>query len=370
MNRFFVFIAVVFMIFLFSSCHIVRFFWWNFADINDGKKFQSVAILKGKETFYFKEITQNISLMIPADIKLASDANTFDQLLEKSHSVSFLIIRNDSILYEKYFKRYSSSSELPSFSVSKSFVSALIGIAIEEGYIKSIDQKVSEFIPEMRDPGFAEVSIANLLTMRSGIEFVESYGNPFAAMPKFYYGTNLKKMIYTLKIKEAPNLHYDYQSVNTIILTMILEKATGVAANVYLQEKIWKQIGMESDANWNVDSRKHLVIKSNCCINAHTRDFARFGRLYLNNGNWNGRQIIPESWIKQSKTIFNDSRDSQGYPYTYHWRTLNNGSLFAKGILGQYIFLYPEKKLIIVRMGSNSGNINWVKLFEELSVQL
>ncbi len=136
--------------------------------------------------------------------------------------------------------------------------------------------------------------------------------------------------------------------------------------NKYLEQKIWQPIGMESDASWSIDSEKNQTIKAFCCINAVARDFARFGRLYLKKGNWNGKQVVPEKWVIRSTSIINDSRDSQGYPYTYQWRVLENGAFFAKGILGQYIFVYPEKNLVFVRMGKDYADIDWADLFVEL----
>jgi CubicO group peptidase (beta-lactamase class C family) len=179
-------------------------------------------------------------------------------------------------------------------------------------------------------------------------------------MAKYYYGTDLKKYITTLKIKEPPDRTYDYISVNALLLSLIVERATGKSIDGYLEQKIWQPIGMEYDGSWSVDSKKNLTVKSFCCINSVARDFARFGRLYLKKGNWDGKQVISEKWIERSTTIINDSRDSQGYPFTYLWRVLNNGAFFAKGILGQYIIVYPAKNLVFVRMGKHYGDVDWV----------
>lgn len=127
---------------------------------------------------------------------------------------------------------------------------------------------------------------------------------------------------------------------------------------------------MESEASWNVDSEEHETIKAFCCINAVARDFARFGLIYLHDGYWNNRQIVPAEWVKRSTSIINDSRDSQNYPYTYQWRVLENGAFFAKGILGQYILVYPEKELVFVRLGKSVGDLDWADLFISLSDQI
>jgi len=361
-----------FIIVMISSCHVGRFFYWNFADINDYKKFPQVPIDNDGETFYFHESNNGFDPLLPDDLKEEGKNYSFDKFLEKNKTVAFLIIRNDSILFERYFDDYADSSIIPSFSVSKAFASALTGIAINEGYIESTNQPITDFIPELleNDPAFEKIRIEDLLNMRSGIKFNEGYSNPFADMAKYYYGRNLKKYITKLKIEETPNQTYNYISVNTLLLAIILERATGKQLNEYLQEKIWMPMGMEFDATMNVDSRKNNQIKAFCCINARTHDFARFGRLYINNGNWNGHQIVPEEWVEKSMTIINDSRDSQNYPYTYQWRVKEDGAIFAKGVLGQYIYIDAGKNMIIVRLGKKSKGVNWAGLMEELCGEL
>lgn len=363
-------LSILLMIVLLSSCHAFRFFYWNYADINDDKKFPALPVLKGEQPFYFNTAPSQFVLQIPASLNVDKYYSGFEQFLSRNETVSFLVIRSDTVIYERYFDHYDANSAITSFSVAKSFVSALIGIAIQEGAIKSADQAVTDYLPDMKDTGFQSVKISDLLNMRSGIRFNESYGSPFALMPKFYYGTQLEKYAKSLKVVETPGKRYEYQSANTLLLTLILEKATGIPVNVYLQDKIWNPLGMESDASWSIDSKKHQTIKSFCCISASTHDYARFGRLYLNKGNWNGKQIISGEWISKSSTVSNDSRDSQGYPYVYSWRVMENGELFAKGVLGQYIFIDPGKKIIIVRLGKASGKVNWPVLFTQITKQL
>jgi len=287
-------------------------------------------------------------------------------MLEDEGTVSFLILRNDTIVYEHYSDGYNQQSVLPSFSVSKVFLSALTGIAFAEGKINNTAQQIGDFLPEIRDTLVKKITIAQLLNMRAGLDFTESYGSPFGLMPKYYYGTNLDKYVAKLRLKNPPGLQYEYQSASSLLLSMVLEKATHKPINQYLEEKIWIPLGMESDANWNIDSRKHQNIKSFCCLNARTRDFARFGRLYLNKGNWNGIQIVPAGWVATSMRIINDSRDSQEFPYTYQWRVCHEQAIFAKGVLGQYIYVYPGKNIVIVRFGKKAGKMHWPALFKEI----
>ncbi len=350
--------------------HIGRYFYWNLADLNDFKKFPSLPIERGNSSFKFYESNDNFNFNIPAKYNPNKKWNSFDQFLEKKKAVAFLVIRNDSLIYENYFSGYDNTSIIPSFSASKSFVSALVGIAIDEGSISSSDQPITSFLKELKNPGFNKITIEHLLNMRSGIKFEEEYYSPFADMAKYYYGTHLEKYITKLSVEEPPDIHYNYISVNTLLLSLIVERATKTKLNLYCQQKLWKPLEMEFDASWSIDSEKNQTIKSFCCINARARDFAKFGRLYLNNGNWNGTQIVPEEWVKTSRSILNDSKDSQGYPYTYQWRVLENGCFFAKGVLGQYLFINPNKNLVFVRMGKNYADVDWADLFIELSKQL
>ncbi len=363
-------IILILSLMILSSCYVGRFFWWNFADLNDSKKFPALDIKKGDYTFYFKRLPENKTFQIPGKFNPGKKFNDFDEFLQKKKTVSFIVIKNDTVLYENYFAGYCDSSVITTFSASKSVISALVGIALEEGYIYSTNEPVTKYIPELVNPGFDKITIENLLNMRSGIKFTESYSSPFADMPKYYYGTNLLKYIKKLKVKEEAGKRYDYLSVNTILLGLIIERATNTKLNKYVEEKLWKPLGMQYDASWSIDSKKHEVFKANCCLNGRSIDYAKFGRLYLNKGKWEGKQIVPREWVERSTSIINDSRDSQGYPYTYQWRVLENGAFFAKGILGQYIFVYPAKNLIFVRQGKGYGKIDWADFFSELSKKL
>ena len=359
-------LLVAFISLTLTSCHVGRYFFWNFADINDYKKFPSLPIEKASDEFSFKEKSVVSDITVPQIFEEKSCAITFDEFQETHKTVAFMIIRNDSILYEKYYSGYDDSAIIPSFSLSKSFISALIGIAIHEERIKNVQQPVTDFIPELKqnDPRFENITLEHLLNMRSGIRFNEGYSNPFADMAKYYYGRNLNKYLTQLKIETPPDEKYNYLSVNTLLLGIALERATGKKLNQYLEEKIWKPLNMEFEASWSIDSKKNNQIKAFCCINARTRDFAKFGRLYLNNGKYNQQQIIPEEWIKKTMAITNNSKDSQNYAYNYSWRVKEDGAIFAKGVLGQFIYVFPEKNIIMVRLGKKTDGINWPQFME------
>jgi CubicO group peptidase (beta-lactamase class C family) len=367
-SRILIILFSFFSIAIIPSCHVGRYFVWNFADVKDYKKFPADTISIADKQFRFIENNKNISLSIPDTFnKKGEDFETF---LEKKKTLGFLIIRNDTIIYENYFSDYNEAKIHPSFSLSKAFLSTLTGIAVYEGYINSVNQPVTDFIPELRDTNFNKVTIENLLNMRSGLKFKESYGSPFAKVGKFYYGRDLGKYTLKLKTNKTPGQEYQYQSANTQLLSMAVENATSMPISEYLEQKIWHPLGMEYYSTWSYDSEKNKTIKSFCCLNARARDFAKLGRLYLKKGNWEGKQIISSDWIKTSTSVINNSVDKKGYHYTYFWRIMDSGSYFSKGLLGQYIWINPDKNIIIVKLGKGYANTRWPDLFEKLCDQL
>jgi CubicO group peptidase (beta-lactamase class C family) len=350
---------------LLSSCSFCRFFYWNLADINDYKKFRYMTVSKPESPFIFSK--SKLGLLFDT-VHYNDAAYTIDYFFEHNKSAAALIIKDDSILYENYFMGRDQASYVPSFSASKSIVSALVGIAIADGSIKSVQDPITDYLPELKenDERFSKITIEHLLNMQSGILYKEKYLNPFSDVAKGYYGLNLLGQLKNLKIKKDPGIEFDYISFNSQLLAFIVERATGKKLPEYLQEKIWKPCGMEYDATWSVDSKKNKEAKAFCCLNAVARDYAKFGRLYLNGGNWNGKQIVPKDWVEKSVTY--DESGKTPY-YSYQWWHYYNNDFFAQGLLGQYIYVYPSKKIIIVRLGK-STDINWPAFFSDLCESL
>lgn len=348
-----------------TSCQVGRFVFYNFADINDYKKFKSRPLHSDTLKYHF---------ILAEHWKIPTTINDnklnevpFEQYLEDNKTVAFLIIKNDTIQYEKYFKGYDKERIVPSFSMAKSITSILIGCAIDEGLIKSVDESITAYIPELKKKGFEKISIKHLLQMTSGIKFNESYINPFGDAASFYYGINLRKLIAKMKIKSEPGKTFEYVSGNTQLLGLVLERSLkGKTVTQYLQEKLWTPLGMEYDASWSIDRNKNGLEKTFCCINARARDFAKIGRLYLNKGSWNGKQIVSQKWVETSTKA--EIKDGSAPFYQYQWWLPSaNGDFMAEGHLGQFIYVNPSNKLIIVRLGKSESNVNWGKTFTSLA---
>ncbi|MBL7891780.1 MAG: serine hydrolase [Bacteroidia bacterium] len=304
--------------------------------------------------FYNREIKAATEITIPN----GKDYNmqTIDtKAFEPYGTVAYLIIKNDSVRYEQYWDGYGENSVSNSFSMAKSFVGALIGCALQDGYIKSLDQPVGDFIPEYKEGENARLTIRHLITMSSGINFDEDYINPLAYPAAAYYGTDIKKLTLGYKVTEEPGKVFKYLSGNTELLGMIIEKVTGKTLSEYMSTRLWQPMGARNTAFWSLDQENGME-KAYCCFNSNARDFSRFGLLYLHNGNCNGKQLVTEEFVKQAVHAA-PLLDENGKPntcYGYQWWILDykgHHIPYCRGILGQYIIVIPDKNMVVVRLG-------------------
>ncbi len=278
--------------------------------------------------------------------------------LEYYQTIAFLVIQNDSILYEEYWDNYNNESITNSFSMAKSIVGLLIGAAIEDGFITSADQKVGDFIPHFKKGKNKELTIRHLLTMSSGSNWDESYTSPLSLTTKAYYGNNLSELVNELDITSTPGELFEYKSGDTQLLAEVLKIATKKTLSQYASEKLWQPLGAHAQALWSLD-KKDGTEKAYCCFNSNARDFALLGELILHKGWWRGKQLIPEAYIAESTSIsslhLKDAKTGEVVDfYGQQWWLIKYNNLkipYARGILGQYIFVIPEKNAIIVRLG-------------------
>lgn len=278
-------------------------------------------------------------------------------VFEQLGTVAFVIIKDSTLLFEQYWEDYSPASRSNSFSMAKSIVSLAIGCAIDDGFIRNADQPVSDFYPEFQGYNGKPLTIRHLLTMSAGVDFDEAYSSPFSPTTKLYYGDNLEKIALDMKEIEEPGVHFIYQSGVTQLLALIVEKATGENISSYVSRKLWTPINAEEDALWSLD-KKDGIEKAYCCFNSNARDFARFGQLLLNNGRWNGSQLVSESYIKEAITpdtslIFKEyAETNRCYGFQFWHLTYEGMDIpYMRGILGQYVFALPELNAVVVRLG-------------------
>jgi CubicO group peptidase (beta-lactamase class C family) len=321
---------------------------YNFANIDDLDIF-STRIVKDGNPEPWKVAADYNKVRMPDSVRAE---------LEKLKTVAYLVIKNDSIKYEEYWDRYGPQSLSNSFSMAKSVIGLLIGIAHDEGEIKSLDDPLCNYLPQYCDETSKRVTIRDLLMMSSGSTWDESYSSLFSATTKAYYGDDLEKLMYhEIKMKGEPGKIYDYKSGDTQLLAFILEKATGKSVSDYLSEKIWSKVGAELPAQWSLDHKEGHE-KAYCCIYSDAKDFARFGKLMLDSGMWNGQQIVSKDFMRQSVTanglVYNDEEGTKVTTYGYLWWLMNykgHDIFYMRGLLGQYVLVIPDEKMIIVRLG-------------------
>ena len=277
-------------------------------------------------------------------------SSEFEDYNKKMGTAAYLVIHNDTIVGEKYYEGYSINSSTNSFSMAKTFVSLMMAKALEQGYIKSLEDKVTDYIPELKGEFADDVRIIDLAAMTSGLKWDEGTSNPFSPVAKQYFYEDVVKLMLDQPFIDPPGKTYHYSSGNTQILSMLIEKATGLKTNEYFEQEFWSKINPDNDAYWQIDSRESRNVKSFCCFHSNARDFSRLGKLYINKGNWNGNQIVDSMFIQKSTEPFLDNFNEYGIGvWLSNYKDLKISLM--SGHQGQYVIMIPEKKLIITRLG-------------------
>lgn len=385
-----------------SSCYFFKAMKYKKYPLEKLDEFASVRFQPSEKPFRFKQSSLSPALK-----------NELDSLLIGSNRYAMLVIRNDSILYEFYNHKIADTTLLPSFSVAKSYVSTMVAMAKEEGKIKSYDEPITNYLPELldRDVRFKNITIQHVLDMRSGIKSSENYFNPMSDVLRLGFGKNVNGKSLRISIEKEPNQKFEYKSINTQLLGIIVERATKVKLQDYYHEKLHKPLQLEHYATWIYDDEKHKSLRAFCCMNLTARDYAKFGSLFLNKGNWQGKQLVSKEWVETNLTlenrkatdgyknqwwsnishkIFNDSIAMQkfvlnnpavyGVDKIFMAKVLINynfskpsdkienekkswvvsyykDGIHAQGLIGQYIYISPLKNTIVVIL-SNTLNLN------------
>ena len=320
----------------------------------------SKTYLKGKASahiddgkFFSKNVieTKSPKPWVKADNYNKTDLpkNIVDDL-NMGNTASFLVIKDGKLVHEQYWKGYNKISLTNSFSMAKAVTVMLLGKALEEGKIKTIDDKFSDYFDEFKTKTSAEnLTLKNLAQMESGLDWDEDYKNPFRPNAKAYYGKSLINATFTRKFKEKSGERFEYQSGSTQLLGFAVKKAIGQTLSSYLSEKFWIPLGMEQNAIWSTDQSG--MEKTYCCIHATSRDFAKLGQLFLNDGEFDGQQLLNPEFINEMKNPTKKSSEIYGMGF---W--INNDNpikhYYFLGLQGQYIIMIPEHNMVIVRTGS------------------
>jgi CubicO group peptidase (beta-lactamase class C family) len=354
---------------LIESSYLARYFLLNAVDISDYAVFPSRSIANSPPVFHFLPGGDENSFQSMFDQVVSANAEQFhagsiDLFLAQNGTTAFMIIQHDKLLFERYYNGFDHSSIFTSFSTAKSFVSAMIGIALQDGLIQNLDDPITRFLPELTEPHWSAITIRHLVGMSSGLKYHANGFFPWDDDPRVYYSLDLRNLARRVGSAETPGTRFQYNNYNLILLGMIIERISQGSVSSYLQEKIWKPLGMEYPASWSLDSQQSGMEKMESGLNAAAIDYARFGRLYLRKGDWEGRQIIPESWVVESTTIAPDAKWTN-YKYLWWIARSGKGRFMAVGNLAQFIYLAPDKDCIMIRFGKGKPK-NWRNIYPQL----
>jgi len=287
------------------------------------------------------------------------ESDELEELNYERKTKSFLVIKNDSILFEKYYDGHKQTDISNSFSVAKSIVTSMMGKAIMEGKIKSLNQPVSDFFEEYKDGIASELTVGDLASMSSGMKWNEKYYSVINITSESYFTDDLRSVILRQEIENKPGQAFRYSSGDTQLLAMVIEKATGTSLSDYMSQKFWSPMGAETIALWQIDSKESGMEKAYCCIAATARDFARFGKLYIDKGKWGDTEILDPSFVELSlKPVFDDS---PFYGYGWWLYEYEGKKVFTmNGHRGQFVISFPDENIIIVRQGdfNNKGRVS------------
>ena len=314
------------------------------ADITDYKYFENITLSKS---------TSPQPWPIHKDYNNLPETENLKKIHAELGTVAYLIIKNDSIWHEKYYQGYKKDSYSNSFSMAKSIVSATMGKAIQNGYFESIDDKVSSYVNGYSDGLAEKLTIGDLSSMASGLDWNESYTDVFGVTARSYISSELNELIKSRAIVEEPGKSFKYYSASTQLLSMVIEEATQNKISTLVQDWFLEPLGFENNSLWQIDGKKNNTVKAYCCFNSNARDFARFGKLYKDFGKWNGVQILDSSFV--AKSIKPRFKKSPEYGYGFWLGKINENDFFAmRGILGQYVIVVPERNIIVVRLGKKN----------------
>jgi CubicO group peptidase (beta-lactamase class C family) len=340
---------------------IARAMIWRESDVGDQHRFPARRIRTGTHP-------SPLPAGVEVDLAVRGQGTGFNDFLRQTHTLAFVV-------YEHYLGGATRESLETSFSVAKSFVSTLVGIAIDEGLIGSVNDRISKYLPELakRDPRFRRIRLRDLLTMSSGIHYEEGGGFPwpFGDDTYTYYGADLRHIALTrTRIEQPPGIAWQYNNYHPLLLGLVLERTTGKRVSDFMATRLWQPLGAEGDATWSLDSKKSGFEKMESGVNARAVDYARLGLLFLHDGEWNGRRTVSEDWVRAATRADSANGPAYYHGYGYFWwlDVERPGRFYALGKYGQYIYVAPDADTVVVRLGSSWGvnNVTWLAALRDI----
>ena len=364
-----------------SRSQLARSVVWGESDVDDHRRFPARTVGAGPDRFDFRRPAGGSRVPPPqvrrigvqdGDRRVERD---LEQFLAASDTTAFLIVKGDTLLYEGYFNGAGHDSVQTSMSIAKSVLAALVGIAIGEGRIASVDDPITRYVPELaeRDRRFGQITLRHLLSMTSGLRYEEA-GTPWSDDTATYYAPDLRALaLRGTEVVEAPGRRFHYNNFNPLLVGLALERATGTPVATYLERKLWQPLGMEADGSWSLDSGRSGFEKMESGVNGRAADFARFGLLFARDGDWRGRQLVPRSWVRDPSLVKTGFAGGPASSYRHFWWVQDDRrppAVLAVGKYAQHIFVVPDSDLVLVRFGRDDGYRHWPELLGDLARRL
>jgi CubicO group peptidase (beta-lactamase class C family) len=352
---------------------VARAMLWMEADVDDQFRFPARVISAGAVASPLPRGAEIHPSPLPG---LAAADGGIDGLLRDTDTLAFLVVHSDRLVYERYFGGSGRRTLETTFSVAKAFVSTLVGIAIDEGLIGSVEDPVTKYLPELaaRDSRFELITLRHLLTMSSGLRYQEQeLPLPWGDDIETYYGSDLRKVALDHSEIERPTgQQWLYNNYNPLLLGMVLERATGMSVSEYMATRLWQPLGAERDATWSLDSEQSGFEKLESGLNATAVDYARFGALFLHNGEWNGTRIVADDWVRTATAVDTTTDPAPFYQYFWWIDPERPRRFYALGNFGQYVYVAPDVDAVVVRLGRDWGvdNDTWLATLRDIADQL
>jgi len=354
---------------------VARGIMWGDSDAGDLYRFPTRQMPASTDPVIFElAAADTMPLFQDSDEGIKVGNVPFEPFMEAANTTAFIVLHGDQLLYEGYFNGSSRESIQTSFSAAKSFTSTLVGIALKEGYIRSLDDPITDYLPELleRDPRFAEITIRHLVTMTSGLRWQRSDSNPFSDDFISYYSPDLRTAALETEIVEAPGTRFLYNDYNPLLVGMILERVTGMSVSEYMGTRLWGPMGAEADGSWSMDSERSGFEKMFVGVNGRAIDLLKLGWLFLNGGRVAERQVVPQTWVDQlargSGAVYTARGEHTNYYLNYWFLDVENGAYYAEGDKCQFIYVYPAADLVLARFGTDCGGAYWTGLLGEMAV--
>jgi CubicO group peptidase (beta-lactamase class C family) len=351
---------------------IARGILWGDSDTGDLYRFPTRAMDASPEPIEFiaegGEIQNAIASLPISNDEIGAANMSLNEYLAYTNTTAFIVLHGDQLLYEGYFNGADRATIQTSFSATKSFTSTLVGIAIHEGFIYSLDDSITNYLPELLvgDPRFEKITIRHLIMMTSGLRWDRDDSNPFSDDFVTYYSPDLRETALNSKIVEAPGQRFTYNDYNPLLVGMILERATGMSIAEYMESRLWQPIGAEGYGSWSLDSEQSGFEKMFVGVNGRAIDLVKLGWLFLNDGRNGDKQVVPTSWVAEV-TKFKTTTDNYSYRH-YWWIDEKRKMYFAEGDKCQFIYVYPQAKLVLARFGIDCGGTGFSDLLPNIAL--